>query len=220
MLIDAADVDGGLDDAQVRAEALTIFLAGHETTASALSWTWYLLARHPLVAERLAAELDDVLGGRAPNAEDVPNLRYAHDVFAEAMRLYPPAWMQARRAAHDTTLGEYVVPRGSLMLTSQFVTHRNPRYWDDPDVFRPDRWTEAEAARPRFAYFPFGGGNRRCIGEAFAWMEGVLVLATIASRFAVEAIDAAPVETLTLVTLRPRTAVRVRLRERASTSSA
>jgi len=207
------DADGGMDDVQVRDEAMTIFLAGHETTANALAWMWCLLAQHPDIEVRLAAEVSAVLGDREPTADDLPNLAYTRDVFAEAMRLYPPAWALGRRAVVDTTLGPWDVPAGSIVLASELVTHRSPRYWSEPDAFRPERWRTEAAALPRFAYFPFGGGNRRCIGESFAWMEGVLVLATIAQnwRFYLTA-DVPAIQPL--VTLRPRTAIRVRTERR------
>jgi cytochrome P450 len=210
MLLAARDGDAAMDDSQVRDEAMTLFIAGHETTANALSWSWYLLARHPVAAARLRAELDHVLGGRSPSADDLPQLRYTHDVFAEAMRLYPPAWAIGRRALRHTTLGPYTVPRGSIVLASQLVTQRNPRYWLQPEAFRPERWSEGSAP-PRFAYFPFGGGVRRCIGESFAWMEGVLLLATIAQRFDFAAVDAEEVAVEPLVTLRPRSPIRLRV---------
>lgn len=203
------DADGGMDDEQVRDEAMTIFLAGHETTANALAWTWCLLAHHPEIEARLQAEVDDVLaGGRAATAADLPRLTYTHAVFSEAMRLYPPAWALGRRAVTDTTLGGWRVPSGSIVIASQLITHRNPRYWRDPETFAPERWHEEAATLPRFAYFPFGGGNRRCIGESFAWMEGVLLVATIAGdwRFRLTA-PVPPVQPL--VTLRPQTAIRV-----------
>jgi cytochrome P450 len=214
MLLAARDDEGRMDDAEVRDHAITFFLAGHETTSSALAWTWYLLSRHPSVAARLHAELDDVLGGRVPQPADLPRLPFTRGVFAEALRLYPPAWMFVRRAQRDTTIGDLAVPRGSFVFASQAVTHRSPRYWDEPGSFRPERWIEETPRKPRFAFFPFGGGNRVCIGEPFAWMEGVLVIAAIASRFALEAIDATPVATRTLISIRPRSPIRLRVRDR------
>jgi cytochrome P450 len=220
MLLAARDDEGRMDDAEVRDHAITFFLAGHETTSSALGWTWYLLARHPSIAARLQAELDDVLDGRAPEAADIPRLPFTRGVFAEAMRLYPPAWMVVRRALRDTTIGDQVVPRGSFVFASQAVTHRSRKYWDEPDAFRPERWIDETARKPKFAYFPFGGGNRVCIGEPFAWMEGVLLIATIAARFTLQLIDATPVRTQTLVSIRPRTAIRLRVRERQQAARA
>jgi cytochrome P450 len=207
------DADGGMDDVQVRDEAMTIFLAGHETTANALAWAWCLLAQHPDVETLLAAELERVLYGRVPSADDLPNLPYTRDVFAEAMRLYPPAWALGRRAVADTTLGPWKIPAGSIVIASELVTHRNPRYWNEPDAFRPERWPAEAATLPRFAYFPFGGGNRRCIGESFAWMEGILVLATIAQTWRFRLIGEVPA-IQPLVTLRPRTPIRVRAERR------
>jgi cytochrome P450 len=210
LLLAARDGDAAMDDRQIRDEMMTLFLAGHETTANALAWTWYLLARHPAAARRLQDEVRAVLGGRAPSAADVPELRFTRDVFAEAMRLYPPAWLIGRRALADTRLGSYAVARGSVVLASQLVTHRSPRLWREPDAFRPERWS-ADPPVPRFAYFPFGGGGRLCIGESFAWTEGVLIIAAIAQRFRFEAVDAVPVEPEPLVTLRPRTPIRLRV---------
>jgi len=215
MLLAARDGAEVMDDRQVRDEALTLFMAGHETTANALTWAWYLLARHPHVAERLAREVDDVLGGRLPEPDDVPRLRYTRDVLSETLRLYPPAWIVGRRAMRATSIGNQAVPAGSVVLASQFVTHRNYRYWSEPDAFRPERWS-TDGPPHRFAFFPFGGGSRRCIGEAFAWMEGVLLLATIAQRFALAPADpsAADVDVDPLITLRPRSAIRLRIAAR------
>jgi len=211
MLLAARDDDGGpMSDEQIRDEAMTIFLAGHETTANALAWTWLLLAEHPAVQDKLGAEIARVLGDRLPTADDVPSLAYTRDVVAEAMRLYPPAWVIGRRAARDTTLGPWSVPAGSILIASQYVTHRDPALWGDPLVFRPERWSAEARTLPKFAYFPFGGGTRLCIGESFAWMEAVLVVATIAQRWRFERVDTAPIPLEPLVTLRPKTAIRLR----------
>src|SRR5207248_449114 len=186
MLLEARDEDDGgqMTDEQVRDEALTLFLAGHETTANALTWTWYLLSQHPEVEARLHEEIAAVLQNRLPTAEDFPRLRYTEMVLAEAMRLYPPAWAIGRRAISDYRIGEYTAPARAIILMSPYVMHRNPRYYPKPARFDPERWTaEAREARPKFAYFPFGGGPRVCIGEGFAWMEGVLLIATIAQRW-------------------------------------
>lgn len=183
MLLAAGAGPDGMDITQIRDETMTIFLAGYETTARALTWTWWLLAQNPAAAARLDEELIAVLGGRRPGFDDVPNLRYARDVIAESMRLYPPAWVVGRRAAEPTTLGPWQVPKGAIVLASQWITHRDPRFWREPEAFRPERWSNGETAdQPKFAYFPFGGGTRTCIGEPFAWTELVLVLATIARR--------------------------------------
>ncbi|GAC1583462.1 MAG: cytochrome P450 [Candidatus Velthaea sp.] len=215
MLLDARDDESStMSDELVRDEALTIFLAGHETTANALAWTWLLLAQHPAAEAAVHAELETVLGGRGPCADDLPGLRYTHDVFAEAMRLYPPAWVIGRRAIRETSLGPWTIPCGGVVIASELVTHRNSRWWPQADAFRPERWSDGESAgRPKFAYFPFGGGPRRCIGEPFAWMEGVLVLATVAQQWRFRLTGPVP-EKQPLVTLRPKSAIAVRAERR------
>ena len=205
-------ISGGMTDVQVRDEALTIFLAGYETVANALTWTWYLLSQNPEAAERMAAEVDEVLGGRDAVLEDAARLRYTEMVFAESMRLYPPAWAMGRRSTRAVELGEYRIPPGSHFFFSQYVMHRSDEWWDEPMTFRPERFTdEAKAGRPRFVYFPFGGGRRQCIGEGFAWMEGVLALATIAQRWRLEFVAAYPVEAQAKITLRPKWPMRMRV---------
>ena len=177
MLLSAQDEDQSrMTDAQVRDEAMTLFLAGHDTTANALTWTWFLLSENPAVAATLHAELDAALLDRTPTVDDLPRLPYTRAVLAESMRLYPPAWIIGRRALADYPVGGYVVPQGSIVILAQVVTHTDPRWFPDPLRFDPSRWTtgEAQAARPN-AYFPFGGGPRICIGEQFAWMEGTLL---------------------------------------------
>jgi len=190
---------------------MTIFLAGHETTANALSWTFYLLGRHPAVARKLREELAHVLGDRLPRAEDVPSLRYTRMVLAESMRLYPPAWIVARAPIEDEAIDGFFVPAGTRLLVSPWVTHRHPEVWPDPEGFDPERFADPSAI-DRFAHFPFGGGPRVCIGHAFATMESVLVLATLARRFHLELVPGHPVEPEPLVTLRPRHGVLVRAR--------
>jgi cytochrome P450 len=216
MLLLATDVegDGGrMSDQQLRDEVMTLFLAGHETTANALSWTWYLLARNPEQERELHRELDTVLGDRLPSPADYPRLPYTEMVLAESMRLYPPAWALGRLTIEDAQIGPWLVPRKSLVLLSQYVTHRDPRFWPDPERFDPTRFTpEAKAARPRFTYFPFSAGPRICIGEGFAWMEGVLLLATLAQRWRFE--RGGEVEPQALVTLRPKTPMRMRIVQR------
>ncbi|MBV8859191.1 MAG: cytochrome P450 [Acidobacteria bacterium] len=211
MLLKAQDEegDGGMmTDEQLRDEAMTIFLAGHETTANALAWTWYLLSQNPEVEARLHAELTEVLSGRPPTAEDLPRLRYTEMVFAESMRLYPPAWILGRRALEDYEVGGYSIPRGALVILSPYIMHRDPRFWPEPERFDPERFTpEAKASRPQFSYFPFGGGPRRCIGEGFAWMEGVLVVAALAQRWRLRLVPGQRVEPRPMVTLRPRRGV-------------
>jgi cytochrome P450 len=211
MLLSSEDDERtGLSDGAVRDEAMTILLAGHETTANALAWTVYLLQRNPAIAARLVAQVEDVLGGRDATVEDLPRLEYVRAVFAETMRLYPPAWITARRALVPVDVGPYALRPGDVAIVSQYVSHRDPRYFPDPERYDPDRWLGG-AALPKFAYFPFGGGNRVCVGESFAWMEGVLVLATMLQRVDLTRVDDAPVRTLPLVTLRPRTPIRARV---------
>jgi cytochrome P450 len=218
MLLLAQDEEGdsgGMTDQQVRDEAMTLFLAGHETTANALTWTWYLLAQHPAVESQLHAELDAVLAGRVPTTEGVPQLRYTRMVLAESMRLYPPAWVIGRRVLNDYEILPYTIPANSLLLMSPYVMHRDPRYFPDASVFDPQRWTpEAQAERPKFSYFPFGGGPRQCIGEAFAWMEGVLLLAILAQHWQLRLVPGHPVEPRPLITLRPKYGMRMVLERR------
>jgi cytochrome P450 len=206
-LLHALDEEGdrtGMTDEQLRDEVMTIFLAGHETTANALAWTWYLLSQNPEAEARLHEELAEVLRDRPPTAEDLPRLRYTEMVVAESMRLYPPAWAVGRLALEEHEVGGYRIPRGALVLVSQYVMHRDPRFWPDPERFDPERFTpEAKAARPQFAYFPFGGGPRRCVGEGFAWMEAVLILATLARRWRLRLAPGAVVRTEPRITLRP-----------------
>ncbi|WP_348269368.1 cytochrome P450 [Edaphobacter paludis] len=206
----------GMSDEQVRDEVLTIFLAGYETVANALTWTWYLLSQNPEAEGKLHAELDTVLGAgnaaRLPTLADYPNLRYTEQVFAESMRLYPPAWAMGRMSTKPVTLGPYRIPPGSHFFFSQYVMHRSEEYFPDPLRFDPDRHTPANKAdRPRFAYFPFGGGGRQCIGEGFAWMEGVLAISTIAQRWRLRYEGAAPPEVQAKITLRPRDPLRMKI---------
>ena len=216
LLLEARDEQGEpMPDTQVRDEAMTIFLAGHETTAVTLTWTWMLLARHPAIEARLHRELDEVLGRRAPTVDDLSKLTFSDMVVKEAMRLYPPAWLIGRRALVDVELGGYDVPAGSIVILSPWVTHRDARFFADPLRFDPERWTrQAEAARPRFSYFPFGGGIRRCIGESFALMEAKLLLASIAQRWRLHLDPAQRVGVLPRITLRPRYGMRMRLEAR------
>ncbi|HEX2187894.1 MAG TPA: cytochrome P450 [Longimicrobiaceae bacterium] len=219
MLLLAQDTEGdggGMSDLQLRDEALTIFLAGHETTANALSWTWHLLARNPEAEAALHAELDRVLGDRLPTADDLPSLPYTRSVLAESMRVFPPAYVLGRQPLRDMEIGGYRVDEGSIVLMSPWVIQRDPRWWPDPLRFDPGRWTpEMEAALPKFAYFPFGGGPRKCIGEGFAWTEGILVLAVLARRWRVRPVPGHPVETEPMITLRPRHGLRATLERRA-----
>jgi len=219
MLLTATDSEGdgrGMDDTQLRDEALTIFLAGHETTANALTWTWYLLSQNPAVEARLHAEIDAAVPGRMPEFDDLPALPYTRMVLAESMRLYPPAWAIGRRAISAFELRGYTVPKKSVVLMSQYLMHRDPRYFPDPERFDPGRWTsEAQALRPKFSYFPFGGGTRVCIGEQFAWMEGILLIASIAQNWRLRLAPAHRVEVQPLITLRPRYGMTMSLERRA-----
>jgi cytochrome P450 len=202
----------GMTDEQLRDEVLTIFLAGYETVANALTWTWYLLAQNPMAEARFHAEVDEVLGrgggnngGRLPTVEDLPRLRYTEMVLSEAMRLYPPAWAMGRASITDIELGPYRLPPNTSFLFSQYIIQRSARYFPDPLRFDPDRFLpENKANRPRFAYFPFGGGARQCIGEAFAWMEGVLILATIAQKWRLRLVPGQAVDVQPKITLRPK----------------
>jgi cytochrome P450 len=213
MLLLATDEegDGGrMTDRQVRDEAMTLFLAGHETTSNALAWTWYLLAQHPAIERRLHAEVDAVLATGTPSVDDFPRLTYTRMVLAEAMRRYPPAWGIGRRAIEDYDAGGYTIPKGTVVLLSQYLLHRDARFFDDPERFDPDRWLpERQKGRPKYAYFPFGGGNRVCIGESFAWMEGVLVLATLARQWRLELRETEPAPMQAVITLRPARPIRM-----------
>lgn len=205
MLLAAQDDDGSqMSDPQLRDEVMTIFLAGHETTALALSWTFALLAGHPEVEERLAAEVS-AIGSRPPSVADLPRLRYAEQVVKEAMRLYPPAWILARQALRDVDIGGYRIPAKTFVVMSQWVVHRDPRHFADPERFLPERWTEDfERRLPRSAYFPFGGGQRVCIGAPFATMEAILVLVTIVRRFRFSLLPGRPVVPAPSLSLRPK----------------
>ena len=215
MAQDDEDKGRGMTDRQVRDEAMTIFLAGHETTANALTWTWYLLSQPPDVERRLHEEIDRVLAGRLPTVADVDRLPYTTRVVTESMRLYPPAWIIGRRAIDEYSIGGYPVPPRSIVVMSQWIVQRDPRHYPDPERFDPDRWTpEFKAALPRFAYFPFGGGPRQCIGESFAWMELVLVLATIAQRWRFDLVPGHPVVPQAAVTLRPKHGMKMMARVR------
>jgi len=221
MMIEAQDEGSTMDDAQLRDEAMTLVLAGHETTAMALSWTWYLLAGNPEVARKLRAELDDVLNGEAPSFQDMGRLPYTSAVIAESMRLYPPAWIIGRRTLADQEVDGWEIPAGSITLASAYAMHRDPRFWDSSLAFKPERWitdeggySETAPGQPRGAWFPFGFSNRRCIGDQFALTEGVLVLATLASRWELSLEPGSRVRGTPAVTLRPAGEYRMRVRRR------
>jgi cytochrome P450 len=216
MLLQAQDEDGSqMTDAQLRDEVMTLFLAGHETTALALSWTWYLLANHPEVESKFHAELEQVLQGRAPTEDDMRKLPYTEMIAKETMRLYPPAYAVGREALEDTEIGGFRVPKGSQVFAFQWVTQRDERYFDNPDQFDPERWSPARSdSLPKYAYFPFGGGPRQCIGNYFAMMEIVLLLATIGQRFRFSLVPEHRVEVLPVLSLRPKNGIRVVVHQR------
>lgn len=212
MLLQSVDEEdgSGMTDKQARDEALTLFLAGHETTANALTWSWYLLSQHPEIEAKMHQEIDEVLQGRQATMEDLGQLTYTEAVFSEAMRLYPPAWAIGRKTIEPYEVLGYTIPADTTVFVSPYVMHRNPKYYPDPERFDPSRWTpEEKAKRPKFAYFPFGGGQRRCIGEAFAWMEGVLVLASIAQHWKLSLVPDQVVEPLPRITLRTKYGVKM-----------
>jgi cytochrome P450 len=207
-----------MTDKQLRDEVMTFLLAGHETTALALSWAWHLLAQSPDVEEKLHAELDGVLAGRAPNFSDLPALPYTERVIKESMRLYPPAWSLARTVVKEFEIGGYRIPAGGNVVMSQWIMHRDPRYFPDPEKFDPDRWLPERLQKlPRFAYFPFGGGPRQCIGASFAMMEATLLLATIAQHFQFRVVPGHPVMPTPSFTLRPKQGIRMGLESRRHT---
>jgi cytochrome P450 len=227
MLLESVDTEGDADnskggtmtDQQVHDECTTVLLAGHETTANALSFSVWLLARHPEIQQRLHEESLAVLGDRHPVADDYPKLRYAEMVFAEAMRLYPPVWVTARTCAQPYEIAGYPIQRGAILLAPQFCVHRDPRFYDDPLRFDPERFSEAnKAGRPRFAYFPFAAGSRQCIAEGLAWMEGVLVLATVAKDWRLSLPPNAPaeIEVTPAISLRPKHGVPLLVERRKS----
>jgi cytochrome P450 len=217
LLLSARDEQGeGMSDGQLRDEVLILFSAGHETTANALTWTWYLLSENPKVEEKLHEEVDKVIPKDSlPTAADVGNLQFTTKVFTESMRLYPPAWILVRESLKDNIIGGYSIPKGSDVVLCPFVTHRDPHFFKDADKFIPERWTpEMRRKLPRFAYFPFGGGPRSCVGEPFAWMEGTLLLATISRNWKLKHFAGHKVEMMPKITLRPRYGMKMQLLER------
>lgn len=218
LLLMARDDDGNaMTDQQLRDEVITLLLAGHETTALNLSWTWYLLSSNAEVEQRLHAELERVLGDRLPEPADLTRLTYADRVLREALRLYPPAWRVWRTPIEPFAVGKFMVPEGVNVVLSQWLTHRDPRWFPEPERFDPDRWTEEfEGRLPRFAYFPFGGGPRVCIGAGFAMMEATLLLATIAQRFRLRLAPGQTIEPMPSITLRPKYGMRMELRARSA----
>jgi cytochrome P450 len=210
MLVTAVDPETGgtLSVDEVRDQLVTLFLAGHETTAHALSWTFYCLARNPDVEAKLHEELDRVLEGRAPTTADLEKLPYLDRVVSEALRMYPPVYGIARRAKEDVAIGEWNVPRGSEVMLWIYLTHHDPRFFPEPEAFRPDRFTpEAIASRPRLAYAPFGAGPRACIGKSFATMEARLLLATLAQRSKLTLVSNRPIDVMPRITLTPKRSI-------------
>jgi len=217
MLVAARDDEAGgdhrrLTSEELREQVLTLFLAGFETVANALSWTWLLLGQNPEAEMRLHAEIDAVLGDRLPTLDDMPRLEYTAMVLSESMRLYPPAWAMGREVLEDVSIGPYRLRKGTMVFFSQYLVQRDPRWFPEPERFQPERFTPAaKAGRPRFAYFPFGGGGRQCIGESFAWMEATLALVTLAQRWRVEIAEGQKIEVQPKITLRPKNGIRVRM---------
>ena len=222
MLLAARDEETGegLSDRQLRDEVMTLLLAGHETTAMALAWTFHLLSLHPASRRALEEELGAALGGRPPGLEDLPRLRYTRMVLEEAMRLYPPAWVITRSAEGEDEIGGYRIPAGGIVLVSPYVTHRDPALWENPEGFDPERFapehTGGSGERPRYAYFPFGGGPHLCIGAGFAMMEATIVLGTVAGSLHLDLVPGHPVTVEPLVTLRPSPGIRVTARPRGT----
>jgi len=220
MLLHATDLDTeaggpGMTDEQLRDEAMTLFMAGHETTANTLAWAWLLLSRHPEAEAKLHAELDAVLGGRPPTVADLPNLKYAEQVVTETLRIYPTVWLLGREAIEPTEVAGVQIPIGTTVYMSQWVIHRDPRFFDEPLVFRPERWDDNLAKKiHRYAYFPFGGGPRICIGNNFALMEATLLLASIARRFRIKVPPDAKITPLPTMTLRAKGGIPVVLEAR------
>lgn len=214
-LIQATEGDLGMADQQLRDEVITLILAGHETTANALSWTWYLLSKHPSVMQSLSAELSTQLNGRKPDLPDLPNLPYNRMVIEESLRLYPPSWLITRTALEKDIVSGVVIPANSIIFLSQYVTHRHPDYWENPEIFDPERFAlEGLRKRPDFAYFPFGGGPRKCIGEQFAMLEAQIVLAMMAQRYRLELVPDYPVIPQPTITLRPKQGIWMHLKAR------
>jgi len=214
MLLRARDEQTGqpMSEEQVRDEVITLLIAGHETVASALTWSWYLLAQHPQVWEKLHAEVSSVLQDRLPTTADLPSLPYTAQVFSEALRLYPPAWLITRKAAEEDEIEGYRIPKGALIIISPYVIHRHPKYWENPLTFDPERFSEARGkSHPRYAYIPFGGGPRLCIGSQFAQVEATLILAMVTQRYRLELPRGSQVKVDALVTLRPHGGLAMRV---------
>jgi cytochrome P450 len=218
ILLRARDAEGdgqGMSDEQLRYEAMTLFSAGHETTANTMVWTWLLLAQNSEAETKLHEELDRELGGRLPVHADLARLTYTRAVIAESLRLYPAGWIIGRQAQAEHRLGDWMIPAKGVILMSQYIVHRDPKWWERPEAFEPSRWLGGQPDRPRYAYFPFGGGPRQCIGESFAWLEAILLLATLAQQWRLRLPEnAAPVRLHATITLRPRDPLPMRLERR------
>ena len=220
LMLAAAPDNTAASEKSLRDQVITIFLAGYETVANALSWTWYLLSQNADAEKLMHEEIDRELDGRLPTYDDIPRLRCVEMVMAESMRLYPPAWAMGRQALNDFQLGDYFLPAKTTLLMSQFITHRDPRFFPDPLRFNPERFTpEAKARRTKFSYFPFGAGFRQCVGESFAWMEGVLMLATLAQKWRMTLVPGHKVEPEPLITLRPKYGMRMQIEARRRITS-
>jgi cytochrome P450 len=219
LLLAARDPDSGrpLTHTEIRDELMTIFLAGHETTGTGLSWMLYAMSKHPHVREQLEAEVDAVLGGRTPGLDDLARMPYSRMVVQEALRMYPPIWLYPRDAMADDEVGGFHIPQGSSVFLTPYVTHRHPAFWDNPEAFDPERFTsEQVASRPRFAYFPFGGGQRQCIGNNMALLQMQLLLVMMAQRFRLQVVSGHPVEYAFLVSLRPVHGILMKARSRVA----
>ena len=217
MLLSAQDEEtgAGMDDEQVRDEAITLFIAGHETTAVALTWFWYLLAQHTDVEQRMFKEIDEVTNGRLPSFQDIPKLVYTRQVLSEVLRLYPPAWLLTREAIEDVAIGDYHIPKGATIDMSPYLLHRDGRFWPDPEQFDPDRFSpDRKSQSHKFAYLPFGTGVRGCIGEQFAWTEALLSIAVIAQRWKIRIVEKQPVGIKPVLTLHPDRAFPMRVEQR------
>lgn len=224
LIIVQADDGSTMTDTQLRDEIITILIAGHETTSNALTWIYYLLSQNPQIERRVFEEIDQVLGGngeeyKQPSVVDLPKLKYVENVFRESMRLYPPVWTMGRFAVNDYPLGGYTIPKGSSIMFSQYVMHHSAKYYDNPDTFDPDRWTEEfKMHLPRFSYFPFGGGIRGCVGEPFAWQEGILLIATISSYWSMRLAPNQHVKLQPGITLNPKNGIKMKLKSRRKSS--
>ena len=217
MLMSARDEETGegMSDKQLQNEAITLLVAGHETAASSLAWTWYLLAEHPDIAEKLHLELQEVLNGSNPTFHKLPQLEYTRRIFDETLRLYPPAWGMPRTPKEDTEIQGSLIPKGSIITVAAFMIHRHPEFWENPDQFNPDNFLPDKVnQRPKFAYFPFGGGKRICIGQNFALMEATIIIALISQRFKFELLPNQNIEIDPTFTLRPKNGIKVKVWKR------